>query len=140
MGKNNQNIQNNENNENKENIKNTKKKQSSKHTVEQDEFEDENLKLSRKETLNKKYSYVTGESKDFIINILNRVDKAPRIRPVFERIINKINAKRAEQSDPQLDKLEKQLVAFVGKPLPTNSQIANADRFLNYDEKFTFSP
>jgi len=106
------------------------------------EEEEEEVKLSKKEALNKKYSHVDGENKDFIVRILGRVEKAPRVRSSFQKIIDAVNTKRKELQtpDPRLDKLEEQLTNFMGKEQTGKSLVANPQDFQNYENKFVYEP
>ena len=86
------------------------------------------------------YAHVTGPSRDYVIKILRRVEKAPRIRTTFEKLVEVVKRQKAEQEKDgkdveMLDKLIAQLESFSD---PKDSRKV-AD-FNNYENKFVFSP
>ena len=84
------------------------------------------------------YDHITGPSKEYIIRILRRVEKAPRIKTSFEKIIDAVKKKQSEEgenADENLEKLIEQLDSFVN---PKDARQATA--FNDYSYKFTFVP
>ena len=86
----------------------------------------EKKKLSKKEENKSKYPNIKGDHRDFIVKILNRVEKAPRSDSTFKSIIQVVTDKRKEvATDVELSTLEKELNKF-----------ATGKDFKNYDIKF----
>ena len=105
---------------------------------------EEEVVLSKREAAKAKYPQVTGKSRDFIVKILNRVEKAPRVKANFEKIISSVEAKRDEEGsdDPQLDMLVDQLNGFVGVSSGKVSSgfVTNPTDFNDCTHKFEFNP
>lgn len=98
-----------------------------------DDENQKSTKVSRKEANMTKYSNITGEAREYIIRVLNRVEKAPRVRTTFEGIITAAKTKRDEMGwkDSQLDSLITTLEDFID-----TKDTRKAADFNNYDVKF----
>jgi len=90
-------------------------------------------KDAKKAAEKQKYPEINGTARDDIVKLLNRVEKAPRVRANFEKIISMAKSKRdsLEKEDPQLDKLITSLEEYIDSRDPRKA----AD-FHNYDIKF----
>lgn len=86
------------------------------------------------------YAHIVGPSKDYVVKILRRVDKAPRVRATFQKLIDAVKRQKAEdekegKETDTLDKLIAQLEDFSSSKDPR--KVAD---FNNYENKFTFTP
>ena len=105
--------------------------------------EEEEEVISKKEAAKNKYPQVKGESRDFIVRILNKVEKSPRVRASFEKIIDTVKAKRdsrvyKDQDQAQLEALADQLSKFVGAESTTSASgfVSNPTEFNDCTNKF----
>jgi len=85
-----------------------------------------------------KFPNVVGDSRDYIVKILNRVEKAPWTHERFETIIDVVKTKRDKmvqegRLDRAIDQLIEQLEEFVGD----KNDPRKVAEFKNYDQKFT---
>lgn len=83
------------------------------------------------------YAHVQGPERDFIIKILKRIDKAPRVKVKYQAIVEAVEKRKKELEekgetvDPLIDLLLKQVDEFSNSKDPRMQA-----EFNNYDNKF----